>query len=532
MANLLDRASIVLTPTAYNNGEALCIKPDDGSGDFDFSRSSAATRVNAQGLVENVQSLGSEEVVNGSFDNGSANWTLGSSWSVSNGLAYTDGSAQNFISQNIGLVTGKTYNLSFDISNRVGTDGCIVIFGGATFSGNAFANGTQTFQATANGGIELRIYGFNGNTYNLDNVSVKEVIDNTNLPRINYEGFSYDSSGNIIPNSGCGSWLFEPQSTNLLTYSEDFSQWSVVSGSVNTNETISPDGTQNASKLNTTNAGSRLQQPLSFSGVNTISIFVKYAGDDVTVRFERNTSNDRCSFDVSSLGVVFNSAETGIIDYNVEEFSNDWYRISCSYDGGSYFQFNGDITGNGGSVYIWGAQAEDLSYATSYIPTSGSQVTRNQDVCNNGGSLATINSTEGTLYFEGKTTYDNTNSKRISLSDGSTSNRVSLEFDDLIENKLKVFITSNGVSEVLEYTAPNLSIYNKIAIKWKANDFAIWFNGSEVVVVTTEPSVPVGLTELSFDKGGSAKNFFGKTKCVAVWKEVLSDSEYQSLTTI
>ena len=40
MSNLLDLASIVLTPTAYNNGEALCIKPDDGSGDFQFSRNS------------------------------------------------------------------------------------------------------------------------------------------------------------------------------------------------------------------------------------------------------------------------------------------------------------------------------------------------------------------------------------------------------------------------------------------------------------------------------------------------------------
>ena len=37
MSNLLDLASIVLTPTAYNNGEALCIKPDDASGDFRFS---------------------------------------------------------------------------------------------------------------------------------------------------------------------------------------------------------------------------------------------------------------------------------------------------------------------------------------------------------------------------------------------------------------------------------------------------------------------------------------------------------------
>ena len=38
MANLLDLRVVVLTPTAYNNGEALCIKPDDGSGDFDFQQ--------------------------------------------------------------------------------------------------------------------------------------------------------------------------------------------------------------------------------------------------------------------------------------------------------------------------------------------------------------------------------------------------------------------------------------------------------------------------------------------------------------
>ena len=67
MANLLDKASILLTPTAYNNGSMLSIKPTDGDGDFTFSRNSAATRVNAQGLVENVQILSGDLVQNGSF---------------------------------------------------------------------------------------------------------------------------------------------------------------------------------------------------------------------------------------------------------------------------------------------------------------------------------------------------------------------------------------------------------------------------------------------------------------------------------
>ena len=54
MANLLDEASILLSATAYNNGSMLAVKPENGDGDFTFSRNSAATRVNAQGLVENV----------------------------------------------------------------------------------------------------------------------------------------------------------------------------------------------------------------------------------------------------------------------------------------------------------------------------------------------------------------------------------------------------------------------------------------------------------------------------------------------
>ena len=62
MSNLLKDASILLTPTGYNNGSMNAIKPENGDGDFTFSRNSAATRVNAQGLVENVQIISPELV--------------------------------------------------------------------------------------------------------------------------------------------------------------------------------------------------------------------------------------------------------------------------------------------------------------------------------------------------------------------------------------------------------------------------------------------------------------------------------------
>ena len=132
------------------------------------------------------------------------------------------------------------------------------------------------------------------------------------------------------------------------------------------------------------------------------------------------------------------------------------------------------------------------------------------------------------MFVEAKTTYDSSTSRRITLSNGSTSNRVSLEFDDSVENKIKAFITLNGASETLEYTAPDLSIFNKIAIKWKANDFAIWFNGDEVVTETSEPRVPTGMNQLSFDGGNGANFFYGEVKQLQIFKT--TDIDLAALT--
>jgi len=71
--NLLDKASILLTPTAYNDGSMLSVKPENGDGDFTFSRGSAATRVNAQGLVEEVTDTDSPRI---DYTDGCGSWLL------------------------------------------------------------------------------------------------------------------------------------------------------------------------------------------------------------------------------------------------------------------------------------------------------------------------------------------------------------------------------------------------------------------------------------------------------------------------
>ena len=148
MANLLDEASILLTATAYDNGSMLAVKPENGDGDFTFSRNSAATRVNAQGLVENVQILSSNLVSNGDFSqegselitNGDfssdTDWTLGTGWSISGGTANYDGlQAYQLLRQGtVNGVIGKTYLVKYDVSNNNGTGGIIAKFGGVNLS--------------------------------------------------------------------------------------------------------------------------------------------------------------------------------------------------------------------------------------------------------------------------------------------------------------------------------------------------------------------------------------------------------------
>ena len=175
---------------------------------------------------------------------------------------------------------------------------------------------------------------------------------------------------------------------------------------------------------------------------------------------------------------------------------------------------------------------EQNSFSTSYIPTEGSQVTRNQDVCNNGGSLATINSTEGVLYAEIAALANDATRRTITISDGTTSNRVVLRYDNA-SNRIQGFIqvggSTNGNMDTTSFTITN---FLKIAYKWKAGDFALWINGTEVGTSTDATSFAPDVLEVIEFNFPLAQSFYGKTKCLAVWKEALTDAELTALTTI
>ena len=324
-------------------------------------------------------------VVNGTFDSDTA-WSKGAGWSIANGEATHTGGA-SYLSQSI-LNPNTQYKVKIKVSQASGSNFVQIYMGGSPASVLIQNVGEYEYIFTSQSSIGLGFALRGAGNVGIDNVSVKEYLGQE-----------------VVPDSGCGSWLFEPQSTNLITQSELFSHSSWVKNqTINENATISPSGLLDATKITcTSNIYNYIFRNPSFpSGNYTNSIFLKKDASSGWVALRIWTGGG-----ANGISVWFDldNNQIGTSNSNVAGFTltgvtskhlgNDWYRLSVSgtTDSNSYISLNfvdGDGLNTytnvscGKSCFIWGAQVE-VGNISSYIPTEGASVTRNQDVCTNGG---------------------------------------------------------------------------------------------------------------------------------------------------
>jgi len=196
--------------------------------------------------------------------------------------------------------------------------------------------------------------------------------------------------------------------TNLVTHSEDLSQWG-QSNVTRTSGFTAPDGTNTAYKLTTTsdneNAGVHIDVTTVSGTTYVMSGFFKNQNVTGKTSFMARVSGGTLfrrsiSFD-GAIATTSTYASTGTVDgIQLFEKDNGWYRFSFYFVAdGTTTQVEVDVDREneavGNAIYFWGAMLEEGFQASEYIKTEGSTVSRTSTVENVYGSM--INMTEADI---------------------------------------------------------------------------------------------------------------------------------------
>lgn len=342
-----------------------------------------------------------------------------------------------------------------------------------------------------------------------------------------------------------GALLLEPQSTNSFIYSQDFtnSYWQHNAEiTVTASSELTPTGQLDANLIEYNGSGySFIRAYMSApSTAATLSVFAKKGNwRYIGLRNYDQSTPPYSVFDFDTNTFVnVSSGQTATF----EILNNGWYRLKVSNTSPSSNTIAGfaitDASGNelnptGGqvaNVHLFGTQLEALSFSTSYIPTSGSTVTRNAEVCNNSGSAQDFNDSEGVIYMEVNGLGNDGTLRYFGLSNSGSSDNRALFLFDSNENRVRAIVSSGGTKYVdFYYAVTDITEFHKIALKYKENDFALWIDGAERQI-DTNGLTPIGLNNFSFDLSGNGI-FHGKVRELQVFTTALTDQELQQLTT-
>lgn len=583
--NLFDAASLAMVPTGIKDGKLYSVKPDDGSGDFTFSRGTnlAATRVNADGLIEkgrenlllqsNNFSSGSWLSVNAAITEGQTGYDgLSNAWLLSanadfcnlyqeiteTGLVtfsvYAKAGTGNWLMMRL---NGSANNLIYvDLANKVFgnlspqyIDGTITDLGGGwrrvsvTINQTSY-NNAHIYVAESNGSISTTnetIYiqdaqlerGLVATDYIETTTAPVQAGITEDLPRIDYT-------------DGCGSLLLEPSRTNGVLQSEHFgSGWLLSNTTITSNDTTSPEGVINAAKIveNSSTANHYIAEDVATtSGVAyTMSFFAK-KGENRYIRASRAGGSVAVGFDLENGDFVEGGGAIG----DTQDFGNGWYRCIMTFNtnttttqirielSNALSATNTTYLGDGTSgVYAYGAQLEAGSYPTSYIPTYGTSTSRVNDraLLSGANAVAIIDKPAMTLYAEYVHDTANTNTTILSIlrntSGGSYGDFISLVMRS--DGEFQIEVKSNNTLQALRKSSAVSSGTHKIAAVVAKNNVKLFVDG---VLAGSDTSVtlPTGLNEIYLGGYPDTNVRYGTKKSYFYFPTALTDNELAALT--
>ena len=341
---------------------------------------------------------------------------------------------------------------------------------------------------------------------------------------------------------GCPHHILEPQRTNLLPYSEDFSGYSAPNSAIVYNYGVSPTGLLNATLIYPPSSSSNvgLYTSVSSSTVGVLSCFVKVSGKNFALLGTDNNINRYCVFDLVNETVVH---EPSNYQGKIEKYKDGWYRISSTYTSSAAANFpfigvadnsSGTVIADGSNgILIFGLQYEHEGYPTSYIPTNGSAVTRSAETANGAGNADTFNDSEGVLMAE-VSALDSSDTTPKYISVGDLSDGTSALYFIIRDNSIRTIVDVLG-SRNLDITKSSidLTIPQKIAVLYKTNRFEFWYNGFLVdSALIGSVYSPNALDTATFSATSGVVPFYGNTKQLQYYNSALTDSELETITVL
>jgi len=501
-----------------------------------FARSSSGTALRRVGY-------GDEIFGDPSFD-GTGDWSLpGTSVTVSGGkLTYDAVNNVRGAEQDVNIYAGRVYQVSFEVLSGTAR---IYLSTGKTsttlisdLGANNYGVGVHQINVVANGNYSTIGFTFNkffgGRACELASFSMKEVFfDRATDPLVLFNHpddtprIEYGSDGALK------GLLIEEQRTNLFNYSNDPNLVDGGGGdaglTVSANTEDDPAGSAAASII-TAQYTNSFFGPRYTSGatgqVYTASFIVKNNGSAQSRIFVRN-SVDAADITVSWDGATLTSTTDTSGSSSTEPLGGNYYKISVTYtatEGTQKPRIYPDTSDGSNSLVVYAWQLEEGSFATSYIPTSGSQQTRSADVASIPVSAFGYNPTNvvGTFYAE----VSSVNSGRALTAVLGTGRAVDII---VFPSTPRVDVYSIHTSGQL-YDLNNASAgINRVAAAMAENNSAACVNGG-TVTTSTATGVPVVATKIDIGNYSNKSYLNGHIKSLKYYPRRLTNAQLQELT--